>query len=164
MYINILLDKFNKDNGMREKAIFASVFIIQNRLQTIHDNLKTGVTMKQWLLLVMTSVCPKPPTLTLLGELMGCSRQNVKKLASALEKKGYIIIQRNKAKASAMNIIFDKKWQDYEKKTRNLNKNILDLFFRDFSDKDIELLYKYNKKIYSGLSRIEEFAKRRKVK
>ena len=48
--------------------------------------------MKQWLLLTMISVCPEPHTLSNIGRLMGCSRQNVKKLITILEKKGYVII------------------------------------------------------------------------
>jgi len=69
------------------RQFFSSAFIFQNKLQTACDKLQKDITMKQWLLLAMTTSCQIPFTLTRLEELMGCSRQKVKKLALTLEKK-----------------------------------------------------------------------------
>ena len=90
MKIENLLQEFNVDRISREQAIFSSIFIIQNRIQTAGEKLQKEISMKQWLLLTMASVCPQPKTLSNVGRLMGCSRQNIKKLAIILEKKGFI--------------------------------------------------------------------------
>ena len=65
-------------------------------MQTAGEKLQTEISMKQWLLLAMTECCPEPRTLTNIGNLMGCSRQNVKKLALALEKKGFYADEQGK--------------------------------------------------------------------
>lgn len=59
-------------------------------MQTAGEKLQAEISMKQWFLLAMAERCPKPRTLTNVGNLMGCSRQNVKKLALALERKGFV--------------------------------------------------------------------------
>ena len=81
------MEKWMQEYGLgrakQEKGLFASLFILQNRLQTAGEKLQTEISMKQWLLLAMAECCPEPRTLTNIGELMGCSRQNIKKLAAA---------------------------------------------------------------------------------
>ncbi len=66
------------DDDSRKQAIFASIFVMQNKLQTTCDKLDPELTMKQWLLLAIADSVDETLTLTKLGELMGCSRQNVK--------------------------------------------------------------------------------------
>ena len=82
-----LFEKSNCDTLHRMQAIFSSIFVLQNRVQTAGEKLQTEISMKQWLLLAMTEYCQEPRILTNIGNLMGCSRQNIKKLALALEKK-----------------------------------------------------------------------------
>ncbi len=43
--------------------IFANVFLLSNRLQTILDREMGEVTSKQWLVLVMLGMFDEPPTL-----------------------------------------------------------------------------------------------------
>lgn len=75
---------------MKKQALFASFFVVQNRLQTACEKVQTGISIRQRHLLAMTQICRKPATLTDIGALMGRSRQNVKNLAAALEKKGFV--------------------------------------------------------------------------
>ncbi len=79
MQLKQLIEEYADSEIMRRQGIFASIFIIQNRLQTACDKLDEEITMKQWLLLAMAGTTENPMSLTDLGRLMGCSRQNVKK-------------------------------------------------------------------------------------
>lgn len=88
-----IYQQYGCDTQHEMQAIFSSIFVLQNRMQTVGEKLQTKMSMKQWLLLAMVECCPHPKTLTNVGLLMGCSRQNVKKLALALEKKGLCICQ-----------------------------------------------------------------------
>ena len=90
MKLEDILDEYNNDRLTREQALFTSIFVIQNRIQTAGEKIQNELSMKQWLLITIISVCPKPHTLTNIGRMMGCSRQNVKKLVMVLEEKGYI--------------------------------------------------------------------------
>ena len=64
----------------KKKLIFSGVFVLENKLHTILDRYLKGITSKQWLVLVVASSFPSPPDLSSVGKVLGCSRQNIKKL------------------------------------------------------------------------------------
>lgn len=75
-----------------EYAIYGTLFSLSNRIQTIGDKEYTNITMKQHFLLISLGMFEKPPTLKELSELIGCSYQNVKRMADHLQKEGYLKI------------------------------------------------------------------------
>ena len=150
---------FGENAETQKQAIFTSVFIIQNRLQTACDDLEEEISMKQWLLLAMASVFPTPPTLTALGKIMGCSRQNVKKLAIALEKKGFLHVKQSSTKINAASIILDEKTLEYNEKTKESHNKVMKLLFQDFNNDEITLYYECVKKLYNGVKRVERMDK-----
>ena len=64
MQLKQLIEEYADSEIMRRQGIFASIFIIQNRLQTACDKLDEEITMKQWLLLAMAgtqkALCRSP--------------------------------------------------------------------------------------------------------
>ena len=67
------------------KFIFASLFLLANKLQTVGDRWDETITFKQWLLLIMIiQFKGSYPTLTETAELIGTSRQNMKQLVLKL--------------------------------------------------------------------------------
>ena len=88
----LLTPPCDSDREGRLKALFINLFIQQNRIQTAFEKIEPDISLKQWMLLGITESCPEPKTLTRVGQLMGCSRQNVKQLADSLERKGYLSI------------------------------------------------------------------------
>ena len=88
-----LTARFSDTTENQRKAIFSSLFIAANKLQTLFDNHIPQVSLKQFMLLSIVRQSKKPLTFTRLGNILGCSRQNIKKLAEILEKKGFISIQ-----------------------------------------------------------------------
>lgn len=79
-----------------EYVIYGMLFSLSNRIQTIGDKEFSDITMKQHFLMVALDLFVEPPTLKQMGELIGCSYQNVKRMANHLEKNGYLIIQQDK--------------------------------------------------------------------
>ncbi len=154
---NRLFKEFDCDTEHRIQAIFSSIFIMQNRMQTAGEKIQTQISMKQWLLLAMAGSCPEPRTLTNLGTLMGCSRQNVKKLALALEKQGYVelILGSN----NSVQVQFTVKAFEYAKEMEGRHAKTLQLLFEDFSEQEIEQLFHLYSKLYSGIERVENYAK-----
>ena len=154
---NRLFKEFDCDTEHRIQAIFSSIFIMQNRMQTAGEKIQTQISMKQWLLLAMAGSCPEPRTLTNLGTLMGCSRQNVKKLALALEKQGYVelILGSN----NSVQVQFTVKAFEYAKEMEERHAKTLQLLFEDFSEQEIEQLFHLYSKLYSGIERVENYAK-----
>ena len=152
-----LFEEFDIDTQHRLQGIFSSIFILQNRMQTAGEKIQTNISMKQWLLLVMVESCPETPTLTNLGNLMGCSRQNVKKLASALEKQGFVIFSQGESNSLCVKIT--DKAIAYEKEMEERNSQTLQLLFADFNDEEIKEFYRLYSKLYTGIERVENYAK-----
>ena len=154
--MNELFEQFNFDTLHRMQAIFSSIFVLQNRMQTAGEKLQTKISMKQWLLLAMTACCPEPRTLTNIGNLMGCSRQNVKKLALALEKKGFVHLQLSNNNSVLVELT--EEVQRYTEEIRERQMKALSLLFSDFSEEEIEQLFFLYSKLYTGLERVENYA------
>ena len=140
MKLEEILDNYNDNNLSREQAIFTSLFVIQNRLQTACEKIQNELSMKQWLLLTIVSVCPTSHTLTNIGRMMGCSRQNVKKLVSILEAKGYIEVV--KGNNNSVCIELTDKVNEYSNEIGFKQVKILELLFKDFSEEEIKLVNK----------------------
>ena len=154
--MNESFEQFNCDTTHRMQAIFSSIFVLQNRMQTAGEKLQTKISMKQWLLLAMTACCPEPRTLTNIGNLMGCSRQNVKKLALALEKKGFVHLQLSNNNSVLVELT--EKVQRYAEEIGERQMKALSLLFSDFSEEEIGQLFFLYSKLYTGLERVENYA------
>ena len=154
--MNELFEQFNCDTLHRMQAIFSSIFVLQNRMQTAGEKLQTQISMKQWLLLAMTACCPEPRTLTNIGNLMGCSRQNVKKLALVLEKKGFVHLQLSSNNSVLVELTEDV--QCYAEEIGERQMKALSLLFSDFSEEEIGQLFFLYSKLYTGLERVENYA------
>ena len=156
MKMDKLFEEYNCDTLHRTQAIFSSIFVLQNRLQTAGEKLQTQISMKQWLLLAMTVSCPEPRTLTKVGNLMGCSRQNIKKLALALEKKGFVRLLLGEN--NSVNIELTDKAGQYDQEVRERQLQFLKLLFSDFNEEEIKLLFCFYAKLFSGIERVEKYA------
>lgn len=155
--MNPTFNEFGCDTEHQIQAIFSSIFVMQNRMQTAGEKIQTQISMKQWLLLAMAACCPEPRTLTNVGILMGCSRQNVKKLAMALEKQGFVrlVLGGN----NSVNIELTEKVTEYVQEIAERHTRALKLLFADFSEDEILVLYTLYKKLYAGIERVENYAK-----
>ena len=110
--------------------------------------------MKQWLMLTIIEVCPRPHTLTNVGAYMGCSRQNAKQLAMALSKKGYVRLVLGAQ--NSVHIELTEKAAEYERKMGKRYESALRLLFSDFSEDELPQFYELYKKLYSGVEKIEK--------
>ena len=156
MKMNDLFEAFGRDTEHRVQAIFSSIFVLQNRVQTAGEKLQTEISMKQWLLLAMAECCPEPRTLTNIGNLMGCSRQNIKKLALTLEKKGFVRLLLGANNSVCIELTEKVNTYAQEMGTRHLQ--ALTLLFADFSENEIEQLFRLYAKLYAGVERVEQYA------
>lgn len=156
MEINDLIVKFSDTTENQQKAIFNSLFIIGNKLQTLFDNHIPEVSLKQFMLLSIIRHSKEHLTFTQLGNLLGCSRQNIKKLASVLEKKGFVVIQQSPSDTRALcicptekvNAYFDNEFLKYQTELRYL--------FEIYTEVETEALFTLLMKLYSGIDNLEK--------
>ncbi len=156
--MNDLLETFGGNPQDECPAIFASLFVLQNRLQSAGEKIEEELTMKQWLLLAITSICPPPRTFTNIGAIMGCSRQNVKKLAAALESRGYLAIE--DGAGNSVQLSLTDKAEQYGQTMQTRHATTLQLLFEDFDEQQIDDLFASIMKLYRGVERVEAYASR----
>lgn len=153
MRIEEIMNDYNTDRLTRMQTLFTSIFVIQNRIQNAGEKIQKELSMKQWLLLTIISVCPKPHTLSNIGRMMGCSRQNIKKLVNSLELKGYVIVE--EGSNNSLCVELTSKVNEYLMEIGNKQIEFLNTLFKDFSNKDIELFFNMFNKLYKGLNALE---------
>lgn len=155
MNFDDLIIRFSDTTENREKAIFNTLLIVGNKLQTIFDSRISEITLKQFMLLSLVRQSKEQLTFTQMGNLLGCSRQNIKKLADVLCKKGFITIQQSPRDTRAMcicptekvNSFFQNDFAKYQQELRYL--------FEVYTDEEIKTLFTLLMKLYSGIENLE---------
>ena len=71
MNIDDLTSRFSDSTENQRKAIFSTLFIAGNRLQTLFDNNIPEVSLKQFMLLSIVRQSKEQLTFTQLGDLLG---------------------------------------------------------------------------------------------
>ncbi len=158
-------DKKNYENlgtsiHWMKNLLFAGVFIQENRLHAVCDRYN-DMSSKQWLLMVVCNAFETPPDLSTLAEAMGCSRQNVKKLATHLERDGYITLEKSKVDSRSLCVKKTEKGLQFSKECSQLGIQVHEAVFQEFSDEEIEQYYKLSIKMMNGIEHLEDFFKKR---
>ncbi|MCI9081910.1 MAG: MarR family transcriptional regulator [Lachnospiraceae bacterium] len=156
MNLDDLTAKFSGSTENQRKAIFSTLFIAGNKLQTLFDNHIPEVSLKQFMLLSIIRQSKEALTFTQLGNLLGCSRQNIKKLANVLMKKGFATIQQSPHDTRAMCICPTEKVNDYFSNDFLQYQEELKYLFEVYTDKEIETLFILLSKLYAGIENLEK--------
>ena len=128
------------DFERKKKLIFSAFFILQNKMQTKFDKILGEITSKQFIVLVVVNSFPSPPSLTEVAQHVGCSRQNVKKITSVLEKKGYLTLLPEKG-TRAVRIVLSQKFHDFYDVFLQKAERGLDTLFEGMTAAEIEELF-----------------------
>lgn len=140
-------------NELQKKAyIFATIFTLSNRLQTLGDEFDKNFTTKQWLFIVAVSRFKEPPTITEVANFIRYSRQNAKRIAADLEKAGHIMLQKDENDARALRITINPQCMEYLKKRDKREIEFLEQVFEGF---DEEL----TNNVYEGIVKLEQNVK-----
>lgn len=156
MTLDELTKRFSDTTENQRKAIFSTLFIAGNKLQTLFDNHIPEVSLKQFMLLTIVRQSKEPLTLTQLGSMLGCSRQNIKKLAEVLSKKGFIKITQSPDDVRAMCICPTQKAEDFFQNDFAIYQEQLQVLFSVYTDKEIETLFTLLARLYAGIENLEK--------
>lgn len=155
MRIDDLITRFSDTRANRQKAIFSTLFIAGNKLQTLFDSRIPEVSLKQFMLLSVIRQSREPLTYTELGTLLGCSRQNIKKLADVLSKKGFISVQQNPRDPRAIGIFPTERTEAYFQEEFARYGENLKYLFEVYTDDEVETLFALLSKLYKGIDNLE---------
>ena len=156
MDISQLAERYSAGTAERCKAIFSTIFIVGNRLQALFDRHIPGLTLRQFMLLSIARQSPEPLTLTELGALLGCSRQNVKKLALALERGGFARLCRPESDGRALTLEPTEKAEDYFANVFPRFVSKLGALFSVYGEDETAQLFSLMMRLHEGLDRLEE--------
>lgn len=156
MELDDLITRFSNTTENQGKAIFSTLFIAGNKLQTIFDNHIPEISLKQFMLLSVVRQSEEQLTFTRLGNLLGCSRQNIKKIADVLMKKGFITIRQSPHDTRAMCICPTEKVNDYFQNDFLEYKEELKYLFEVYTEKEIETLFILLSRLYKGIENLEK--------
>lgn len=156
MNFNDLATRFSGTTENQRKAIFSTLFIAGNKLQTLFDNHIPEISLKQFMLLSIVRQSVEPLTFTQLGNMLGCSRQNIKKLADVLMKKGFITIRQSPLDTRAMCISPTEKVTDFFQNEFAQYQEELKYLFEVYTDKEIETLFALLTRLYAGIENLEK--------
>lgn len=163
MKLEDLIRRFSNTKENQSKAIFSTLFIAGNKLQTIFDNHIPEVSLKQFMLLSIVRQSKEQLTFTQLGNLLGCSRQNVKKIADVLMKKGFITIEKSPHNTRAMCICPTEKVNDYFQNDFSEYQEELKYLFQVYTEEEIETLFILLSKLYAGIENLQKRIQEREV-
>lgn len=158
MEIKDLITRFSDTRDNQMKAVFSSLFILSNKLQAVFDKHIPEISLKQFMLLVMVRQARGPLSLTQLGELLGCSRQNVKKLAEALAAKEFVTIARSDEDARAFVVQMTAKAEAFFVTEFAAYETQLAHLFADYSDAEMAQLFSLLMRLYDGVGHLDEEA------
>lgn len=156
MNIDDLITRFSGTTENQRKAVFSTLFIAGNKLQTLFDNHIPEVSLKQFMLLSIVRQSKEQLTFTQLGDLLGCSRQNIKKLADALMKKGFVTIQQSPHDVRALCICPTEKVNDYFQNDFLEYQEELKYLFEVYTDEEVEMLFLLLSRLYAGIENLEK--------
>lgn len=130
-----------------EYAIYGMLFALSNRIQTIGDKEFGDITLKQHFVLISLKMYEKSPTLKEMGEFIGCSYQNVKRMALNLEDKGYIKLVNDEKDRRKLLIVPTDKIEKIRKEKMEISNNFISALYREIPQKDLEITLKTLKKM-----------------
>ncbi len=132
------------------QQVFGTLFGVTNKLQTLGDSRLKPLTVRQ--LMVMISIIHLPEeetTLKNIAKMMETSKQNTNKLISGLRSKGYLDIKPSKTDKREINVSITDSGKQLALEGGERSLALFADVFRDFSEEEIELLWKLLKKLFS---------------
>ncbi len=140
-------------NELEQKAYaFATIFTLSNRLQVLGDAFDKNITTKQWLFALGVSRFKEPPTISEVANFIGYSRQNAKRIASALHELGFVTISKDKSDARALRIELTSKCIEYFAERDKREVKFLEELFTGFDAESTLSLHK-------GITKLEHNVK-----
>lgn len=127
--------------------IFENIILIAQKWQDQADRIvedKIGITIRQWMLLLMIQEEFRNhlPTITEAAEKFGTSRQNTKRLALELQKKGFLLLANDPEDHRIYRIALTGKHRKFMEGEGDIlwQKQFIDHFFSKMNEEDLYYL------------------------
>lgn len=127
-------------NGIPDEyIIYGTLFALCNKIQAMGDGQFGYITMKQHFLLICLSVFEEAPSLKETADFMGCSYQNVKRMAAVLEKKGYLQLLHDKHDRRRQNLVLTEKVTEWKQDKEEITREFMEQLYKGLQADDIKI-------------------------
>lgn len=136
------------DRTEKEEYIIGCVSLLSNKLSQAGDTIFPDITFKQWFLLMMISKMEpgQEKNINSISEVVGTSRQNIKKMLITLEAKGYVVIEKSVHDLRALKVELTDKTYQYFLDISDIAAQQANQLFKRFSHDEINsLIYNLQK-------------------
>ncbi len=128
---------------------YATLFSVSNKLQTCGDKALERLTSRQLMALISIAHLPKGEvSLNRIARKMGTTKQNVKQLVNAMEKKEYVSVTASKTDNRARNVEITPKGQEAFAESFDRGMTFFAELFHDFSEEELEVFWGMLKKLF----------------
>lgn len=117
--------------------MYGSLSVLDNRIAALQSEEFTDLTMKQHFLLVSIGTFDDNPTLSDVSQLIGCSYQNVRKMAEQLQAKGYLTICKDEEDKRKLRLVPAEKLMNLTQDKQEVTQQFMDRMYRDISEDDL---------------------------
>lgn len=117
--------------------MYGSLSVLDNRIAALQSEEFKDLTMKQHFLLVSIGTFDDNPTLSDVSLLIGCSYQNVKKMAEQLQAKGYLTICKDEEDKRKLRLVPAEKLMNLTQDKQEVTQQFMDRMYRDISEDDL---------------------------
>lgn len=146
----------NISNIDKEYGIYGMLFSLSNRIQTIGDKDFKDITMKQLFLMIALDMMGEPPTLKEMGEVIGCSYQNVKRMADHLQKEQYLSIDKDGSDKRKLLLKPAPKFKKLAQEHKERSVEFMEALFQDIPKEDLDVTLKTLKKMDKNIGGVIE--------
>lgn len=117
--------------------MYGSLSVLDNKIAALQSEEFKDLTMKQHFLLVSIGTFDDNPTLSDVSQLIGCSYQNVRKMAEQLQAKGYLTICKDEEDKRKLRLVPAEKLMNLTQDKQEVTQQFMDRMYRDISEDDL---------------------------
>lgn len=138
------------------QLVFGGRFILANKLQFAGDKSVTGLTTKQWFLLMNLRELSKVsvPSVNELASTMNTTRQNIAKMLDTMEKEGLVSVNQSAQDKRVKEVFVTKKGQQLAKQSEKESQDFRDKVFTGITDNELAIASQVTLKMIENLERI----------
>lgn len=147
-----------ENSGMDQKQyIFGSVLILNNKLQGMKIAGLGDLTIKQFILLISIRNMENPaPSIQETADILGSTRQNVKKMLEILEREGYVAIQKSKDDRRSFCVSLTDKCFRYFEQHNDAGEKIINVLFDGMKEEDISSTYRVINTLFENIDKVNK--------
>ena len=137
----------SEDQVVREEidSLFTNIFLLSLKLENISNRIlqKDDLTIKQFLLIAAIDSFEAPPSIKEVAEKTSTTHQSVKEIANRLDRRGFILIEKDPNDKRILRLSTTQKNWDYWESRLSEHENLIFKMFEPFSDDEIHHFNEY---------------------